>query len=49
MSWAVPGGFQIPVEVLGAALVSVAVGAESEQTLDNAALTSVGREAVGGK
>ena len=49
VSWAVPGGFQIPVEVLGAALVSVAVGAESEQTLDNAALTSVGREAVGGK
>lgn len=49
VSWAIPGGFQIPVEVLGAALVSVAVGAEAEQTLDNAALTSVGREAMGAK
>jgi hypothetical protein len=45
-SWVIPGGFQIPVEVLGAALVRVAVTGEAEQTLDNAALTSVGREAV---
>jgi hypothetical protein len=45
-SWVIPGGFQIPVEVLGAALVRVAVTGEAEQTLDNAALTSLGREAV---
>lgn len=49
VSWAVPGGFQIPVEVLGAALVSVAVGGEAEQTLDNAALTRVGRAAMAEK
>lgn len=47
--WAIPGGFQIPVEVLGAALVSVAVGEEAEQTLDNAALTRAGRAAIAGK
>lgn len=49
VSWAIPGGFQIPVEVLGAALVSVAVGGEAEQTLDNAALTRVGRDAMAKK
>lgn len=49
VSWAIPGGFQIPVEVLGAALVSVAVSRETEQTLDNAALTSAGRAAMAGK
>jgi len=45
-SWMVPAGFQIPVEVLGAALVSVAVSGEAEQTLDNAALMRVGRQAA---
>jgi hypothetical protein len=49
VSWAIPGGFQIPVEVLGAAVVSVAVGGEAEQTLDNAALARVGRAVVAGK
>jgi len=49
VSWAIPGGFQIPVEVLGAALVSVAVGGEAEQTLDNAALTRVGRATIAKK
>lgn len=49
VSWAIPGGFQIPVEVLGSALVSVAVGGEAEQTLDNAALTSIGRAAMAAK
>ena len=49
VSWAIPGGFQIPVDVLGAALVSVAVGGEAEQTLDNVALTRVGRAAMTGK
>ena len=48
VSWAIPDGFQIPVEVLGAALVSVAIGGEAEQTLDNAALVRVGRAAVVG-
>lgn len=46
VSWAIPGGFQIPVEVLGAALVSVAVGEEAEQTLVNAALSRIGRAAM---
>ncbi|GAB7327514.1 hypothetical protein MBLNU13_g11381t1 [Cladosporium sp. NU13] len=49
VSWAIPGGFQIPVEVLGAALVSIAVRGEAEQTLDNAALTSIGRDAMAKK
>ena len=49
VSWAIPGGFQIPVEVLGAALVSVAMGGVAEQTLDNAALARIGRAAVVGK
>ena len=49
VSWAIPGGFQVPVEVLGAALVSVAVGGEAEQTLDNAALTRVGQAAMAEK
>jgi hypothetical protein len=49
VSWVIPGWFQIPVEVLSAALVSVAVSGEAEQTLDNAALTSVGRAAMAKK
>lgn len=49
VSWAIPGGFQIPVEVLGAALVSIAVSGEAEQTLGNAALTSIGRDAMAKK
>lgn len=49
VSWAIPGGFQIPVEVLGAALVSVVVHGDAEQTLDNVALTSIGRAAMAGK
>jgi len=46
VSWVIPAWFQIPVEVLGAALVSVAVSGEAEQTLDNAALTIIGRDAA---
>lgn len=46
ISWVIPTGFQIPVEVLAAALVSVAVTGEAEQTLDNAALTVIGKEAM---
>jgi hypothetical protein len=46
VGWVIPGGFQIPVEVLAAALVSVVVTAEAEQTMDNALLTGVGRRAM---
>lgn len=46
VSWAIPSGFQIPVEVLGAALVSVAVGEEADQTLVNSALSRIGRAAM---
>lgn len=49
ISWVIPAGFQIPVEVLAAALVSVAVTGEAEQTLDNAALTAIGKEAMTGR
>jgi hypothetical protein len=46
VGWVLPGGFQIPVEVLAAALVSVVVTAEAEQTMDNALLTKIGRKAM---
>lgn len=49
VGWALPGGFQIAVEVLAAALVGVAVSGEGEQTLDNAALTGAGRAALAGR
>ena len=49
VSWAISDEFQIPVEVLGAALVSVAVSGKAEQTLDNAALMSFGRAAMAKK
>ncbi|KAM0716733.1 hypothetical protein Q7P37_008178 [Cladosporium fusiforme] len=41
-----PAAYKIPVEVLGAALVEVAVSGCKEQTLDNAALLRVGLGAM---
>lgn len=43
----VPAAYKIPVEVLGAALVRVAVGGCEQQTLDNVALTRIGEGAMG--
>lgn len=45
MGWLVPNAYQIPVEVLGKALVEVAVNGCDEQTLDNAALRRIGQNA----
>jgi hypothetical protein len=47
VGWAIPESFQILTEVLGAALVGVAVMGEGEQTLDNAALVKIGKAAMG--
>jgi hypothetical protein len=49
VSWAIPGGFQIPVGVLAAALVGVAVTGEAEQTLNNVLLVGIGRKAMAEK
>jgi len=46
MGWVLPDAYQIPVEVLASALVHIAVKGAAEQTLSNAALTEVGREAI---
>lgn len=46
MGWAIPAAYQIPVEVLAAALVDVAVKGNTEQTLDNTALNEAGKKAV---
>lgn len=42
VSWAIPAAYQIPVEVLGAALVQLGVSAGAEQTLDNTSLKKMG-------
>ena len=46
MGWMIPSGYQIPVEELGAALVSVAVSGDADQTLANADLRRIGQEAM---
>lgn len=43
--WVIPTAYQIPVGVLSAALVKVAVNGNPEQTLDNMALLRTGQEA----
>lgn len=44
--WVIPAAYQIPVEVLAAALVSVAVKGNAEQTLDNLVLAKIGKVAL---
>lgn len=44
--WVIPAAYQIPVGVLAAALIDVALKGSVEQTLDNTALMRIGQKAV---
>ncbi|KAL1588664.1 hypothetical protein WHR41_02634 [Cladosporium halotolerans] len=47
VGWAIPAAYQIPVEVLGAALVQLGVSGGAEQTLDNTSLKKMGMMIIG--
>lgn len=49
MGWVIPNGYQVPVGVLAAALVHVAVSGEADQTLQNVDLRRIGQEMIAKK
>lgn len=46
MGWVIPNGYQIPVAVLAAALVHIAVSGEADQTLQNVDLRRIGQKVM---